>query len=191
MSMLPVTEVSMPMSRGQIQLPPPQLRKYFLSRGLGPTLPSMTRNFAHDPQPALRHFPRLNRAHGPYTYVWPESAQATLIESDPPFRALPNGFLAPPVQHLDSILRLLSTSTEEVTLVIPQWTNTSWYATALRACFEYEVLLSTDARDTNPRPWAMLACVFPHRNDDKKKNWEVDTNMSNDKQSQDEETSTP
>jgi len=37
----------------------------------------------------------------------------------------------------------------------------------------------------------MLACHFLHRYDDKKKNWEVDTSMSNGKQSQDEETSTP
>jgi len=33
------------------------------------TLPSMTRNFAYDPQLALRHFPRLNRVYGPYTYL--------------------------------------------------------------------------------------------------------------------------
>jgi len=154
------------------------------------TLPSMTRNFAYDPQLASRHFPRQNRAYGPYTYVWPKSAQATLIESDPSVPALPNGFLAPQVQHLDSILRRLETSTEEATVVISQWTNTSWYATAIRACFEYEVLLSTDARDTSPTPWAMLACHFLHHYDDEQKNWEVDTKMSNDKQSQDEETST-
>jgi len=83
------------------------------------------------------------------------------------------------------------TSTEEATVVIPQWTNTSWYATAIRACFEYEKLLLTDARDTNTTPWAMLACHFLHRYDHKHKNWEVDTNMSNDKQSEDEETSAP
>jgi len=47
------------------------------------TLPAMTRNFAYDPQLALRHFSRLNRAYSPYTYVWPKSAQATLIEADP------------------------------------------------------------------------------------------------------------
>jgi len=82
------------------------------------------------------------------------------------------------------------TTTEEATVVIPQWTNTSWFATAIRACFEYEVLLSTDARDANPTPWAMLTYHFLHRYDDKQKNWEVDTNMANDKQSQDEETST-
>jgi len=61
------------------------------------TLPSMTRNFAYDPQLALRHFPRLNREYGPYTYVWPKSAQATLIGSDPSVPVLPNGFLVPPV----------------------------------------------------------------------------------------------
>jgi len=37
----------------------------------------------------------------------------------------------------------------------------------------------------------MLACHFLHRYDYKQRNWGVDTNMSNDKQSQDEETSTP
>jgi len=37
----------------------------------------------------------------------------------------------------------------------------------------------------------MMACHFLHRYDDKQKNREVDTNMSNDKQQQDEETSTP
>jgi len=155
------------------------------------TLPAMTHNFAYDSQLSLRNFSRLNRAYGSYTYVWPNSAQATLIEADPSVPALPNGFLVPPVQHLDSILCRLVTSTEEATVVIPQWTNTSWYATATLACFEYEVLLSTDTRDTNPTPLAMLACHFLHRYDDKQKNWEVDTNMSNDKQSQDEETSTP
>jgi len=61
------------------------------------TLPTMTRNIAYDPQLALRHFPRLNRAYGPYTCVWPKFAQATLIESDPSVPALPNGFLVPPV----------------------------------------------------------------------------------------------
>jgi len=130
------------------------------------TLPSMTRNFAYDPRLALRHFPWLNRVYGPYTYVWPKSARATLIGSDPSVPVLPNGFLVPPVQHLDSVLRRLVTTTEEATVVIPQWTNTSWYATAIRACFEYEVLLSADARDANPTPWAMLACRFLHRYDD-------------------------
>jgi len=37
----------------------------------------------------------------------------------------------------------------------------------------------------------MLACHFLHRYDEIQKNWEVDTNMSNDKQQQDEETSIP
>jgi len=134
------------------------------------TLPSMTRNFAYDPQLGLRHFSRLNRVYGPYTYVWPKSAQATLIGSDPPVPVLPNGFLEPPAQHLDSVLRRLVTSTEEATVVIPQWTNTSWYATAIRVCFEYEVLLSADSRDTNPTKWAMMACHFLHRYDDKQKN---------------------
>jgi len=134
------------------------------------TLPSMTRNFAHDPRLALRHFPRLNRVYGPYTYVWPKSAQATLIGSDPSVPVLPNGFLVTPVQHLDSVLRRLVTTTEEATVVTPQWTNTSWYATAIRACFEYEVRLSADARDTNPTTWAMMACHFLHRYDDKQKN---------------------
>ena len=68
------------------------------------TLPSMTRNFAHDSQLALRHFPRLSREHGSYTYVWPRSAQATLIGSDPSVPVLSNGFLVPPVPHLDAVL---------------------------------------------------------------------------------------
>jgi len=130
------------------------------------TLPSMTRNFAYDPQLAFRHFPRLNREYGPYTYVWPKTAQATLIGSDSSVPVLPNGFLVPPVRHLDSVLRRLVTTPEEATVVIPQWTNTSWYATARRACLEYQGLSSTDARDANPTPWAMLACHFLHRYDD-------------------------
>jgi len=154
-------------------------------------LPSLTRNFAYDPQLALRHFPRLNRVHGPYTYVWPKSAQATLIGSDPSVPVLPNGFLVPPVQHLDSVIRRLVTTTVEATVVIPQWTNTSCYATAIRACFENKVLLLADARDTNPTTWAMMASHFLHRYDGKQKNSEVDTHMSSDKHSQDDETSTP
>jgi len=78
-------------------------------------------------------------------------------------------FLVPPIQHSDSILCRLVTFTKEATTVIQQWTNTSWYATAKRACFEYEVRLSTDARDKNPTQWAMLACHFFHRYDDKQK----------------------
>jgi len=68
------------------------------------TLTSMTRNFAYDPQLVLRHFPRLNRKYGPYTHVWPKSAQATLIETDPSVPVLPNGILVPLVQHLDSVV---------------------------------------------------------------------------------------
>jgi len=102
-------------------------------------LPSMTRNFAYDPQIASRNFPRLSHEYGPYTYVWPKSAQSTLIGSDPSVPVLPNEFLVPPVQHLDSMLRRLVTTTEEATVVIPQWTNSSWYAPAIRACFEYQV----------------------------------------------------
>jgi len=94
----------------------------------------MTRNFAYDPQFALRQFPRLYRVYGLYTYLLPKSAQATLIGSDPCVPVLPNEFLIPPVQHLDSFLRRLVTTTEEATVVIPQW-NTSWYATAIRASF--------------------------------------------------------
>jgi len=59
------------------------------------TLPSMTRNFVYDPQLALRHFPRLNRASGPYTCVWPKSAQATRTGSDSPVPVLPTGFSYP------------------------------------------------------------------------------------------------
>jgi len=126
------------------------------------TLPSMTRNFAYGLQLALRHFPQLSREYDPYAYVWPKSAHATLTGADPSVPVLPNGSLVPPVQHLDSILRRAVTTTEEATVVTPQWTYTSWYATAIRACFEYEVLLSADAKDTNPTPWAMLACHFLH-----------------------------
>jgi len=126
----------------------------------------MTRNFADDRQLALRHVPWLNREYGPYTYVWPKHAQATLIGAIPSVQVLPNVFLVPPVQHLDSILLRLVTTTEEATVVIRQWANTSWYATAIRACFEYQVHLSTDARDTNPPSWAMRACHFLHRYDD-------------------------
>jgi len=149
-------------------------------------LPSMTHSFAYGSKLALQHFARFNSAYGPYTHVGHKSAKATLIEADPSVLVLLNGFLVRPVQHLDSILRRLVTFTEKVTVVIPQWTNTSWYATAIRACLGYEVLLSTGARDTNPTPWAMLACHFLHRYDDKQKKWIVDTNMSNDKQPQDE-----
>jgi len=112
----------------------------------------MTRNFAYDPQLALRHFPDLSHEYGQYTCVWPKSAQSSLIGSDPFVPVLPNGVLVPPVQHLDSILRRVVTTTEEETVIIRQWTNTSWSATAIRACFEYQVLLSTDAKDSNPTP---------------------------------------
>jgi len=94
------------------------------------TLPSMTRNFSYDPQLAFRHFARLNAEYGPYTYVWPR-------KPDPTESVHPNGFFVPPVQHLDSVLRRFVSTKEEATVVIPQWTNTSWYATAIRACFEY------------------------------------------------------
>jgi len=104
------------------------------------TLPSMTRNFAYDPQLALRHFAGLNAEYGPYTYVWPKASQSTLIKTDPTESVHPNGFFVPPLQHLDSVLRRLVSTKEEATVVIPQWTNTSWYATAIRACFEYQVL---------------------------------------------------
>jgi len=90
----------------------------------------MTRNFAYDPQLAFRHFARLNAECGPYTYVWPR-------KPDPTESAHPNGFFVPPVQHLDSVLRRFVSTKEEAIVVIPQWTNTSWYATAIRACFEY------------------------------------------------------
>jgi len=69
---------------------------------LNANLSSMTRNFAYDPQLSLRQFPRQN--HGPYTFVWPKSAQATLIGSNHSVSVLPNGFLVPPVQHLDPVL---------------------------------------------------------------------------------------
>jgi len=126
------------------------------------TLPSMTRNFAYDPQLACRHFARLNAEYGPYTYVWPKSSQSTLTKPDPTESVHPNGFFVPLVQHLDSVLRSLVSTKEEATVVIPQWANTSWYATAIRACFQYQVLLSSDTRDTTTTPWAMLTCHFLH-----------------------------
>ena len=89
-----------------------------------------------------------------------------MIGNDRSVPELLNGFLVPPVQHLGSILRRLVTTSEEATVGIQQWTNTTWYATAIRACFEYQVLSSTDARDVNHTPWAMLACLFLHRYDD-------------------------
>jgi len=73
------------------------IKEVILVAWLKSTLPSMTRNFAYGPQLALRHFPQLNRVYGPYTYVWPKSAQATLIGSDPSVPVLFNGFLVPPV----------------------------------------------------------------------------------------------
>jgi len=141
----------------------------------------MTRNFAYDPQHALRHFPRLNREYGPYTYVWPKSAQSTLIGSDPSMPVLPNGFRVPPVEHLHSILRHPVTTTEEATVVIPQWTNTSLYDTAIRACFEYQVPSSIDARYVDPTPWAMLACHFLHRYDEKQETekWTISCQTTN------------
>jgi len=80
----------------------------------------MTRNFACDPQLALRHFPWLSHEYVPYTCVWPKSAQATLIGSHPSVPVLLNEFLLHTVQHLESILRCLVTTTEEATVVIPQ-----------------------------------------------------------------------
>ena len=79
---------------------------------------------------------------------------------------LPSGFLVPLVQHLDSSLRRLVTTTAEATVVIPHWINTSWYAAAIRVCFEYQVSLSTDVKDANSTAWAMQACHFLHRYDE-------------------------
>jgi len=126
--------------------------------------PTSSDNFAYDRHFALRHVPRLNREYGPYTYLWPKTAQASLIGSDPSVPVLRNGFLVTLVQH--AVLRRLVTTTEEATVVIPQWTNTSWYATAIRACFEYQVFSPTDARGANPTPWAKLACHCRHRYND-------------------------
>jgi len=78
----------------------------------------MTRNFAYDPQLASRHFPQLNREYGPYTFLWPKSAKKTRVGADPSVPVLPDGLLVPPVQHLDSMLRRLFTTTEEATVVI-------------------------------------------------------------------------
>jgi len=99
------------------------INEVLLVAWLKSTLSSITRNFAYDPQLALCHFHRLNRVHGPYTYMWPKSAQATLIGNDPSVPVLPNGFLVPPVQHSYSVLRRLVTTTAEATVVIPQWTT--------------------------------------------------------------------
>jgi len=84
------------------------------------TLPSMTRNFAYDPELVFRHFACLNAEYGPYTYVWPKASQSTLIKPDPTESEHPNGFFVPPVQHLDSVLRRLVSTKEEATVVIPQ-----------------------------------------------------------------------
>ena len=108
----------------------------------------------------------MNAEYGPYTYAWPKASQSTLIKSDRTESVHPDTFFVPPVQHFDSVLRRLVSTKEEATVVIPQWTNTSWYAIAIRACFEYQVLLSPDARATTPTSWAMLACHFLHRYDD-------------------------
>jgi len=91
-------------------------------------LPSMTHNFTYDLQFALWHFLRHSHEYGQYKTVWRSSAQATLFGNDRSVPELPKGFLVPSVQHLDSILRRLVTTTEEATVVIPQRTNTSWYA---------------------------------------------------------------
>ena len=64
------------------------------------TLPSITRNFAYDPQLALRHFALLSHEYAPHTYVWPKSAQSTLIGSDPSMPVLPNGFFCTPCTAL-------------------------------------------------------------------------------------------
>ena len=93
----------------------------------------MTRNFAYDPQLAFRHFARLIAEYGPYTHVWPKASQSTLINPDPADSVHPNRFFVPPKQHLDSVLRRLVSTNEEATVEILQWTNTSWYATAIRA----------------------------------------------------------
>jgi len=126
----------------------------------------MTRNFAYEAQLAFRNFARLYAEYDPYTYVWRKASQSTLIKPDPTQSVHPNRFFVPPIQHLDSVLRRLVSTKEEATVVTPQWTNTSWYATAIRPCFEYQVLFSSDKRDTTPTPWAMLTCHFLHSYDD-------------------------
>jgi len=84
------------------------------------TLPSVTRNFAYDPQLAFRHFARLNAEYGPYTYVWPKASQSTLIKPDPTESVHPNGFFVPSVHHLESVLRRLASTKKEATVAIPQ-----------------------------------------------------------------------
>jgi len=110
----------------------------------------MTHDFSFDPQLALQLFPWPSQEYGPETHVWTESAQAALLGADPSVPVLPNAFLVPLVQRLDSIRRRLVTTTEKETVFIPQRTNTRWYATAICACFEYSVLQSTDAKAQNP-----------------------------------------
>jgi len=130
------------------------------------TLPLLTRNFAYHPKRAFRQFSRLNCDFGPYTCVWPKTWQSALIKYDPSTSAHPNELLVSAVQHIESVLRRLVSTKKEATVVTLQWTNTSWNAIAISACFEYPVLLSPDARDKTPTPWAMLACHFLHRYDD-------------------------
>jgi len=100
------------------------------------TLRSFTRSFAYDPQLALRYFPLRNREYGPYTFVWIKFAQATLNINIPTTPVPPNGYLVPPVQLLDSLLRRLVASTGEATVVIPQRIIFRWYVSAVRAYSE-------------------------------------------------------
>jgi len=95
MSMLPVTlDIHADVSWTDVSTAA-TIKEVIPAACLKSTLPSMTRNVAYDPQLALRHFPRLNRVYVSYIYVWPKSAQATLIGSDPLYQCSPTGFWYP------------------------------------------------------------------------------------------------
>jgi len=133
---------------------------------LNSTIRSMNRNFAYDLQLLLRQFARLNSEYCPYTYVWPKALQSISSKYDSDTSDHPDGFHVPPVQHVYLFIRRLVATNEEATIVILRWTNTNWYATAIRACFEYRALFPLQERDTTSTRWAMLGCLFLHCYDD-------------------------
>jgi len=85
----------------------------------------MTRDFAYDPELALRQLARLNSEYGLYTYVRPKALQSTSSKYDSDTSDNPYGLLVPPVQHLDSVFRRMVATNEEATTVISQWTKSS------------------------------------------------------------------
>jgi len=88
-------------------------------------LPSMTRNFAYDPELALRQFARLSSEYGLYTFVRPKALHSTSSKNDSDTSDNLYGFLVPPVQHLDSVFRRMVAANEEEIKVISQWTKSS------------------------------------------------------------------